>query len=288
MAFTGSIQNRRPGAGVYPGAGVARGGQQGRMGAITNGVGGARQGGATARASQPRRQTTGGIGTVPQGTPPPVPARTPRGRTFTDGRGNLRAIGGRIIRAAPPLRTPSPDLMTTPQPGAPPIPPEPLDQPPAYTPQFELHDSEYFMGLADEQASLDQALNPMQSELAKLRTPMGGKTLFDSMFERANTDFLETVRGSRVGAAQSGLLRSGAYNRQAAGLGSDWVRQQDELSNQYGAGRINALETQSAQARAAFAQRQRALEMAAAARARDRLAAANAAIYGQTIMPEGG
>ena len=44
----------KPPTGLYPGSGVAPGGQQGRPGMVHGGLGGTRPGGATPGASQPR------------------------------------------------------------------------------------------------------------------------------------------------------------------------------------------------------------------------------------------
>lgn len=183
-----------------------------------------------------------------------------------------RPTGG----AAAPAGPAAPD---TPGPvaGAPPI--------PQYNPQ--LQDSSYFMDLAGAQAGFDSALNPINSELSRLRYKgVGGQTLYDSMFADAQRNFNYGVRDTRDQMHKVGLGRSGRFDRAAAGLGTDWVNQQRQLDETVGSTAINRLETQAAQARASFAQQQAALQMAAAAREQERRDAYNQSLYGMTIMPE--
>lgn len=269
MAFTGSIHNKRPGAGVYPGAGVARGGTQGRMNIMHNGVG-AQGGGYTPGA-------TGKRFVKPGSSVKPVPIN----RFNTGARGHV-ANASRFVAPHRAPVTATPPVPATPvTPTAGPVAPAP------YVPQFELHDSNYFNDLAGIQRGLDDQLNPIQGELSRLQyRGIGGKTLYERMYEQAQRQFQLGVRDARGDAAKSGLLRSGRFDRTAGDLSSGWVDQQAQLDDELGGGALNRLHTQEAQARASFAEQQRSLELAAAERARQRLADYNASIYGQTIMPE--
>lgn len=286
MALTGSTQPKRYGAGVYSGSGVNAGGQSGRSNAVMNGIG--KQGGATARASQPKPAAGWTAPVAATSARPAQPANShgayagPK-QTAADPYRRVMRNGKSVLVRLSQLRPgdvhPGGAVTAPAGPGG--------VAGGAAPPAYDIHDSDYYTGLANEQAGLESALNPFQSELAKLRANVGGKTLYDTMFDRANSGFMDAVSRSRDDASKRGLLRSGAYDKQAAQLGQDWTAQQDELTNTYGSGRINTLEQQIAQQKAAFAQQQQALEMAAAARARERLAAANQSIYGQTIVPKG-
>jgi hypothetical protein len=295
MAFTGSIQNKRPGAGVYPGAGIARGGTQGRMNTMHGGIG-ARSGGYTPGATGKRRITTG----ARQPFTPAGPAThtTPNATRPTSGYVWVVKNGERVRVHRDTL---TPDVLKRALQmqmnggagfGTKPV-ADPAQDPaaglPGYKPVFELHDSTYFNDLAGYQRQLDDDLNPLQGELARIQyRGVGGKTLYERMYERAQSDFTRGLRDTRGEAARSGLLRSGRFDRQAGEMSNSWVDQQAQLDNELGAGAVNRLQTQQAQARARFAESQRLLELAAAERARERLAAYNAATYGQTIMPEEG
>lgn len=314
MALTGSTQNRRPGAGVYPGSGVAQGGQQGRSRVMHNGVG-ARSGGRTPGASQPRVTGTFAAprpGQLPAGStakpgmmprpstrlPPGVGQPLPEASRPTDGylwvvkngkkvRMHRSAMSPDLLAAALKMGMNKPNVAggggavggvaAAPVAGAPPI--------PAYEPQ--LRDSAYFMDLAGAQQGFDDALNPINAELARLRyNGIGGKTLYDTMYQDAEKNFGYQVRDTRDQMHKVGLGRSGRFDRAAAGLGSEWTNTQRELDESVGSTAINRLETQAAQQRAAFSRQQAALEMAAAAREQERRAAYNQSLYGMTIMPE--
>lgn len=298
MALTGQTQNKRPGAGVYPGAGVAQGGQQGRMNTMHGGIG-AKSGGATAKASQPRNADPRGpafdVAPISPGKPHikhgQDSGRLPMPKPFVKPQGGMRYVtrGGKRVAVAWNQLTPAEKLRfqqaapgaAAPVAGAPAA--------PAYTPSFALEDSDYFMGLAGAQADFDGALNPINSELAKLRyAGVGGKTLYDTMYENANRDFGYSVRDTRDQMHKQGLGRSGRMDRAASGLASGWTDTQRQLDETVGGTAINRLETQAAQARSSFASQQAALQMAAADRARQRREAYNASLYGQTIMPEEG
>jgi hypothetical protein len=303
MALTGSLQNKRPGAGVYPGSGVAQGGQQGRMGQLHGGIN-AKSGGSTPGASQPRPDMRGGAappvpaaGHMGSGTAPPVPPgmqtlaanfKGPRTYKAPDGSVRRTAAWADYLRRSGVLLAPA-----KPKPGVPgavaPVAGAPAAVDPGYTPSFALEDSDYFLQLAEAQRGFDDQLNPVNSELARLRyAGVGGKTLYDSMFENANRDFNYSVRDTRDGMHKSGLGRSGRMDRAATGLASGWLDTQRQLDESVGATAINRLETQAAQARSSFAAQQAALQMAAKARADARREAYNASLYGQTIMPEEG
>lgn len=307
MALTGSTQNKRPGAGVYAGAGVARGGQQGRPRAVHNGLGGAKPGGATPGASQPRpgsarparqpvsyrRPAPAPIGTVPAGTPAPVGQWLKVVKNGKVVRMDRNKMSPELLRKALAMQMNKPGgggavggggAATGPAAAGP-----TAASPSPYVPQFAMHDSDYFMDLAGAQAGFDSELNPINSELERLRYKgVGGKTLYDTMFDRAQQDFNYSVRDTRGDHASRGIGRSGRFDRAAAGLADQWTQGQRGLDEQYGATAINRLETQAAQRRASFAQQKSTLEMAAAARAQQRLQDYNASIYGQTIMPEEG
>lgn len=298
MPLTGSTQNKRPGAGVYPGSGVAQGGQQGRSRVVHNGAAGTKPGGRTPGASQPRGQAvTGtfgtpvrrpGVGTVQPGTPPPGTdpyRRTARGlvRWSRMTAAERAKFGNNPDGSAPGSGVSAGGggaaggVAAAPVAGAPPI--------PAYEPQ--LRDSAYFMDFAGAQQGFDDALNPINAELARLRyNGIGGKTLYDTMYQDAEKNFGYQVRDTRDQMHKVGLGRSGRFDRAAAGLGSEWTNTQRELDESVGSTAINRLETQAAQQRAAFSRQQAALEMAAAAREQERRAAYNQSLYGMTIMPE--
>lgn len=289
MALNGATNPKRYGAGVYTGSGVNAGGQQGRMAISANGIGGAKPGGATPGASQPKpvaRPVATSQATALHTSYPGKAVTTTFGATepYRSVIRNGKRVLVRLSQLTPAERAGKPPVAgTKPTTGAPTLATgKPLD------PLYNIHDSDYYNSYANEQYDLESQLNPIQSELAKLRSNVGGKTLYDTMYERANQGFLQSVASSRDDASKSGLLRSGAYDRTAADLGQSWVAQQDELSNTVGSGRINMLEQNIQQQRSAFAQRQQLLEQAAAARARERLAAASENIYGQTILPNSG
>lgn len=289
MALTGSIQNKRPGAGVYPGAGVAKGGQQGRSALVSNGAASVKSGGATPAASQ-RRVTQPGASPSLSSKPAARPANAaPYGYQATLDRFEKEADPYRVIvrngkRVTVRLSqmTPAEKLAfaNRNKAGAAPV----GGASPAVAAQpVALEDSQYFTDLADAQYGFDQSLVGINSDLARLRANVGGKTLYDTMFERANQQFDQSKRGSRNELAQGNLLRSGAMNRRVGELAGSYADTQRQLDEEYGLTAVNRLETQAAQQRAAFAQQQQALQMAAAQRAQERLAAANAAAYGQTI-----
>ena len=273
MALTGSIQNKRPGAGVYPGAGVAKGGQQGRSALVTNGAAAVKSGGATPSASARRVTNPGSPVSTPSPAKPAVTASDP-----------YRSImrGGKRVLVRLSQMTPAEKLAFTNRSNAVAAPVAGANPAVAAQP-VALEDSQYFSDLADAQYGFDQSLVGINSDLARLRANVGGKTLYDPMFERANQQFDQSKRGSRNELAQGNLLRSGAMNRRVGELAGSYADTQRQLDEEYGLTAVNRLETQAAQQRAAFAQQQQALQMAAAQRAQERLAAANAAAYGQTI-----
>jgi len=290
MALTGSIQNKRPGAGVYPGAGVAKGGQQGRSALVSNGAASVKPGGSTPAASA-RRVDTGGGASVPSRpvvkrpeNAPPYGYQATLDRFEKDAdpyrriMRNGKSVLVRLSQMTAAEKRAFANRGKAPA-GAAPV----AGAPAGYVPQFSLEDSQYFMDLADAQYGLDQSLGGINADLARLRANVGGKTLYDTMFERANQQFDQSKRGSRNELAQGNLLRSGAMNRRVGELAGSYADTQRQLDEEYGATAVNRLETQAAQQRAAFAQQQQMLQMAAAQRAQERLAAANAAAYGQTI-----
>lgn len=261
MAFSGSIQNKRPGAGVYPGAGVAKGGQQGRNRLVANGAAAVKSGGYTPRA-------TGALAGWMH------PASVRHARPIANSHGALRPG--------------QPKYVTSPVGGAAVKPAPGVVAHPEYVPQFSLHDSDYFTQLADATHGYESQVGGINSDLARLQNRVGGKSLYDTMFERAQNDYLHQMHGARDDMNKRGLRFSGAMDRGAGDLASGYADNQRGLDEQYGATAINSLNTQLAQQRAAFSQQQQLLEMAAASRAQDRLAAANAAAYGSTIMPQEG
>lgn len=265
MALTGSTQPKRPGAGVYPGAGVAAGGQQGRSNAITNGIG--KQGGATARASQPK---------------PPVGYQSTLNSFAQQAQARLPAASNGSRAGAPqrPLVKPGalkPLAPVTPGPPRPPLGTQ--DETGAY------RDSRYFMDRAALQGQYDTSLADPFSELTRLRAVTNGQTLYDRMYADANDRFMRNVSGTRNDASLSGLLRSGAYDRQAADLASAYGNEQQDLYSTVGAGRIRDLEASVAQQQAALQQQLAALALSSEERMRQQRAAENAATYGQTILP---
>lgn len=291
MALTGSIQNKRPGAGVYPGAGVAKGGQQGRSALVSNGAASVKPGGSTPAASQRRVTHPGAVNTGGPAAPARPANAAPYGYHATLDRFAKEADPYRVImrngkRVTIRLSQMTPaekvafanrNKTAAPTAGSPAAPVT------AAPPQVALEDSQYFMDLADAQYGLDQSLGGINADLTRLRSNVGGKTLYDTMFERANQQFDQSKRGSRNELAQGNLLRSGAMNRRVGELAGSYADTQRQIDEEYGATAVNRLETQAAQQRAAFAQQQQMLQMAAAQRAQERLAAANAAAYGQTI-----
>lgn len=280
-SLNGSIQNKRPGAGVYPGAGVAAGGQQGRLGVMHGGVGGAKTGGATAGASQ-----RAPVKSVVQSAHAVAAAPSKTKYAYVTRGGQRVAVNQTLLTPAEKLKLglTKPGAPITPQPGG--VIPSP--SPTAASPAVNLHDSQYFMDLAGLTGQFDTQRSPLQAELAKLQYHgVGGKTLYDTMYDRANAGFMDSISQQRDAASKSGLLRSGYGTKQLNEMGDAWTQQQADLSNQYGEGRINELNTQQAQLAAQQAQQQSLLELAAEQRKREAMAASNAAVYGQTIMPAG-
>jgi len=96
---------------------------------------------------------------------------------------------------------------------------------------------------------------------------------------------LQSVSDSRHAASRSGLLHSGAYDRTASGLGSDWLTQQDNLGNTYGQGAQNDLQSQIAQQHANMLEDERGYSVDATARLQAQQEAANKAAYGN-VYPQ--
>lgn len=209
MPLAGNLQRLNRGAGVYPGSGVSRGGQQARSGTVHNGAGGARQGGGARLGGSLARAGT---------------------------------LSGSLTRATPgkpnkPKPTPGKPRVT---PALAPAPVRPAIPTP---PDFTLwQDSQYLDEVRGVRNQYESELNPVNSEIESLQTKgLSGKTMYDSLYGRAQDDFGQSVFQARDDASKRGLLVSGAHNRTRTGLADDWITKQQGLSDQYGANRIAKL-----------------------------------------------
>jgi len=280
-------------AGTYAGSQVATGGQVGRPKTVHNGVGGAKQGGANVGGSQRGFFRTGS-----------------GAYRFANGRGGLANVSGRppagshlianpllskfakTHRSQTRVSLPKFPVATAGQGfderapyvpvvggGASPLTPVAGDPVGSAGDSFNgARDSEYWNSLRQEQRGYDDSVGPLLAKLQALRSfrPQTGKTLYDELYGRAQSQFGQDVSQSRHEASRSGLLRSGAYDRTASGLADRYYQGNADLESQYGLGAQNDLQSQIGQRDTQLIEAKRMLALAAAARLRDQQAAANA------------
>jgi hypothetical protein len=245
----GTVQPSRQSAGVYPGAGVARGGQQGRLGVMHGGFGGTRSGGRTSSASKP--STVGDLGsrpsTMPTGTKPgswTVGSQQPsRQETL---------LGSKLDYAA--QQKAQADAIAN----------RPYEDPMEHLARFL--DAQYWFDLMGVQQERDASVNPLVAEIDSLTRRTDGRTMYDAMIERAERDHRFEARRTRGVASQQGSLRSGMTNRRYSELDDAFVDTRLNLLNSHGSNRVEQLEMQRAQVLQAYQQQQLALAFAAAQR----------------------
>lgn len=265
-------------SGIYPGSGIARGGQQGRSAIMHNGIGGTRAGGGITAGSSPatsaarvvaqataaRPPSAGtGIGTVAPGTPPPV-ANGGYLRVYIKGANGKYTIGtmhrSKMTPAqlhaalASPLNkaaaAPTPESHADPAPGAQPDGAAPA---PSLSP-LSFKDSNYWYDYDQAQRDYRAKVDPLNAERAALTdtAKYGGKTLYDVMFDEAQQKWTQDLRSTRDQQAKANLLRSGHGQNQLVDLDGVLRKTQTGISDQYGAGRLTSLNTQLANYNADF------------------------------------
>lgn len=240
-ALLGSVTPRNPAAGVYPGSGVAAGGQQGRMGLMHGGfaarsgaglgggsslkpAGAGVSGHAGSANAWPKPPTLGDNSSV--GTAGPVTVGSRPGGVLTQnfgsgGSGAAGPLGGGNGHDHGPAVYKRP-----PHTGGGVTPTDPFAQ---YQDAAYWHD---YGGLQDQ---FHSAYDPLTSELGGLQAKdASGQTLYDRLYAKAHTDFLNSASSTRLGEAQQGLLRSGQAERDAQGLDDSWNKTQSDLMGQYG------------------------------------------------------
>jgi hypothetical protein len=216
--------------GVYAGSGVARGGQQGKS-SIGNGVVGVARGGGPRVGATPARPTNSH---GPAFNKPKPIAQDPYRRVTRNG----QSVLVRLSRLTPAERL----SFNKPAPGQPGAIEDPVAAMPGeVTPQmappsFDAYrDSTYWDELRAEQRAFDEANNPLVAKLASLNARgAGGKTLYDLMYEQANSAFHRNKNLSRGEAAKRGVTRSGYMDRTLSELGANYLSQQDQLMREYG------------------------------------------------------
>lgn len=168
---------------------------------------------------------SGGIGTVPAGTPAPVGYGTlnPQPESHAD-----------PVSAFPTATAPAP----TPTPPPPPR--------PTINDFSSYQDSTYFSDLGSYKRQYDDANAELSARLARLNSRIdpttgqvvtngvGGKTLYDLMYDQQNSTLARNVSLSRSDAARRGLLRSGYMDRTLTGVAADDIRAKDDIVRQYG------------------------------------------------------
>lgn len=250
---------KRRAAGVKVGSGVASGGQNGRPKWAVNGVGGAKGGGPTSKASHPKPQAHAG----------PVQPSVQQGlnqsffERFQRQGGNAHNFGGlaNFVRsgakgsphAAGLLKYASwLDLQAKKHPWVKggPAPDVSVGSPPAstetsLTPDFTAwRDAQYLDDERGLHGQIDAELNPVLSEMENLSAKgISGKTMYEALYSQAQGDFGKNVLSARDDASKRGLLVSGAFDNTRRGLNDSFASQSNELYNKYGQGRISALDT---------------------------------------------
>lgn len=244
------------GKGVYPGAGVAVGGQQGRPKALTGGTASVKSPIANAAGSQPK--SVGGVGPAPpKGTPAPIaPGRpidaqrptslAPVGKRWAPTYGHWRQnavsgwqqyIAGWHLAAA--AAVPAPETHVDPggagvSPGstvAAPV--APVGDP------FDPYKSSYYLsGQRDLQNQLNSSLDPLSSELAKLQFKgADGMTDYDRQEAQLKLNTTQLARQMADEMAKRGLLRSGARDRATTDQTTTFNNSEMSLYNTLGLGR---------------------------------------------------
>jgi hypothetical protein len=262
MAIGGNNKKRRTGRGTYAGTSnvagsqVASGGNAARSRTVHNGAGGTRQGGGHGAAgSQPavNRFKPEALRSVDNYKGPAgFFRRGSAGYGYINKQGNTATAAPQRARSAQLLRNPLQPRRTTggiaPNIGGainPARPAAPIGTGPAHTPDFTTYqDADYFDDLRELQSGYEGEINPYLSELESLKSTsgIGGKTLYDTLYSKAQDEFGQNVLGARDAASKRGLLVSGAFDRTRSGLSGDWLQQQQDLYNRVGAGRISELQ----------------------------------------------
>lgn len=265
--------------GVYPGSGVASGGQQGRPKFAHNGVGGARQGGKTAFSSQSRSApdkydvwrnnvyklaTKAGMSANNYvasyyGKDSDFAARfaksfrTPGGVGFT--------LADKPLNRLPNGRGPK---VPGPAGSTPGRSVSPAEKPPDFT---LWRDAEYEDALRQHNSDFDVQLNPILAELDSLSAKgLSGKTMYDALYSQAQDGFGQDVLRARDDASKRGLLVSGSFDNTRRSLNDQFVGRQQDLYNNYGQGRLARLQAERDRIRAARTAGLGGLQRAASAR----------------------
>jgi hypothetical protein len=148
-----------------------------------------------------------------------------------------------------------------------PTPVQPVVQQPVVDPFNRYRDSQYWQDYAQQFAALRGQTRPFEAQIKGLQSQLNGKTLYDRLYEQAQNDLNTKLRESRFSASKRGLLRSGAQELASAGLGTAFSNQATDLSNQYGAGKINELQQNITDAKTGFQDALAQLSLAAINRA---------------------
>lgn len=252
----GAMRPRNPGAGLYPGSGVAIGGQQGRSGSVHNGIssisggglgtGGSAMGfGSVARPrlrSQAIVQSINRVGSSTGGS-----AMTGRPTPIIGG----SSLGGHTAAPVDPFA--------------------------------RYQDSQYWDSLTGLQDQLSAAQNPLLAKINTLRaryTPDAahpgrsllssngqGETLYDQLYRQAQDNFTRSLGNASSAANQHGLLHSGYLDTQKSGLGQQFSGTSNDLYNTQGQGAIDALDQQRLAAQQQYDINRAGLARAAIARA---------------------
>lgn len=250
-ALLGSVNPRNSAAGVYPGSGVAPGGQQGRMGLMHGGLGGGRTGAGLGGGSMPRALSafkpsssvagaiTGLAGAAATGAGAFKPPPLARGSVGTAGPVNA-THGGNIGSITANLTVGHDAVGPLGGNGHGPYQRPPNHgggggKPPNTDPFAQYQDSTYWKGYGDLQDQYHSAFDPLTSELAGLQAKdASGQTIYDRLYAKAHNDFLDSASAARLGEAQQGLLYSGQAEKDVQGLDDSWNKSQTDLMNQYG------------------------------------------------------
>lgn len=293
----GTVRPLNRAAGTYPGSGVATGGQQGRMGMMHGGIGGARSGGTTAAASTPSTvgptnsrpdatlpsggvSSVGNTGTLTSGSndhgpaikpgasiiPQPTVTTTPVGAV-----GGGAAVGSTYYGADVNQLADGTNVVG----GW-------VDPARAMAPYI---DAQYWADRAGVQSEYAQQVNPLLAEINSLQHDTGSGTLHDVMLGRLREGYEFDERRRRGIASQQGNLRSGLSQLRQRDLANNFTDSQLELFNKYGGGRIQQLEAERASADAALQQQLSVLAMALAERARQRGAYIGEYSFNPNVIP---
>lgn len=273
-----AIQARRPAAGLYPGSGVAQGGQQGRMAIMHNGIGGVH---------------AGHTGSIPGRAPGDQnTSKGPRPNAFLPNNG----ANGRPILHPPahPIHTTKP---TPPGTRKPIVPGAPVD------PFARYEDSSYFDALQGLRDKLNSAVNPLLSKINSLNSryiqnPDGsttlagvgkGQTVYDMLLKQSQDNFNRSLMTTAQKASSQGLLHSGALGLQKADLGNQYFKTSQDLYNTQGQGALDALNQQQLAAQQDFTASQSSVQRAAIARALARQGQNDTAVNSiySSIFPKG-